>query len=143
MARRPKLTEEDKKTQRLSALRLAHEAACRQAGTWGEMMVGEITHEATRSVYVQVWKGRHRPDPVEMPTARVAGVPAQEWLGVVAWVSAHRATGFKHRIVAWNTSADEARRIAEARVTELSAAGYAVVNPPRCVDAARLKKVPG
>lgn len=129
MARKMKPTEQDKKTQRLCALRLAREAALKEAGTWGEMTVGEIVHEATRSVFVQLWKGQRRPDPLAEGAVRSAGVPMAEWTAVVAWVNARKSTGFRQRIVAWDLSADEARRIAEARIDELRAAGYTVINP--------------
>src|SRR3546814_5277407 len=50
----------DGKAERLRALRLAHEATRREAGIWGEMTVGEILHQASRSVFMQVWKGQRR-----------------------------------------------------------------------------------
>lgn len=129
MARKLKPTEQDKKTQRLCALRLAREAALKEAGTWGDMMVGEILHEASRSVFVQQWKGQRRPDPLAEGAVRAAGVSPAEWMAMIAWVNARRSTGFRQRIVAWDLSADEARRIAAARIAELRAAGYTVINP--------------
>jgi hypothetical protein len=127
MGQKAKPTPEDKKTERLRALRLAQEASRREAGTWGEMTVGEILHDASHSAVVQVWKGQRRPDPFE--GKRSVGVPADEWLALLAWVNARKAVGFQKRIVAWDLSADEARRIAQARTAELQAQGYTVVNP--------------
>ena len=88
-----KKIEVESKTEKLRALRLAHEAARKEAGTWGEMTVGEIVHEATRSVFVQVWKGLNRPDPFRQHGARQVGIGATEWLAMTAWVNARRGEG--------------------------------------------------
>ena len=127
MGHKAKPSQEDKKTERLRALRLAHEASRREAGTWGDMTVGEIVHDASHSAVVQVWKGQRRPDPFE--GRRCAGVTADEWMALVAWVTAHKSVGFQKRIVAWDLSADEARRIAQTRIAEFQAQGYTVINP--------------
>jgi len=127
MGQKAKPTHEDKKRERLRALRLANEAARREAGTWGEMAVGEILHDGSRSAFVQVWKGQRRPDPLE--GSRCTGVPADEWMAMVAWVNARKSIGFQKRIVAWDLSADEAKRVAQARIAELQAQGYTVINP--------------
>jgi hypothetical protein len=127
MGQKVKPSTEDKKTERLRALRLAQEAARREAGIWGDMAVGEIVHDASHSAVVQVWKGQRRPDPFE--GRRTAGMPADEWLALLAWVNARKAIGFQQRIVAWDLSADEAKRVARTRVAELQAQGYTVLNP--------------
>jgi hypothetical protein len=124
-----KVVEVESKTEKLRALRLANEASRKAAGTWGEMMVGEITHEASKSVFVQVWKGRTRPDPFRQSSVRQAGVPAAEWLAMTGWVKARRSLGFSQSVVAWDISADEAHKIAKARIAERLSDGYAVKNP--------------
>ena len=120
---------EDGKADRLRALRLAHEAARREAGTWGDLMVGEILHQASRSVFMQVWKGQHRPDPFGDGKPRRAGASAAEWSAMMAWVNERNSPDFRQRIVAWDLSAAEERKVLEARIAEHEAAGYAVTKP--------------
>ena len=116
------------KTEALRALRLAREAESRSAGTWGENSVGEILHESSRSVFVQVWKGARRPDPFENKTRR--NLPqGSDWSAIIAWVDARDASAFVCRYVARNLSLAEARKIADARIAAHRAAGYTVVNP--------------
>ena len=117
------------KTENLRALRLAQEASSKEAGTWGEMTVGEIMHEDSRSAFVQLWKGSLRPDPFDDGLTRRPSPRGPEWPAVIAWVNARKAIGFSRRIVAWNLSAVEARKIVEARIATLMAAGYTVINP--------------
>lgn len=124
-----KKIEVESKTEKLRALRLAHEAACKEAGTWGEMTVGEIVHEATRSVFVQVWKGLNRPDPFRQHGARQVGIGATEWLAMTAWVNARRGEGFINSVVAKDVTKEEAHKIAEARITHHDTEGYTVMNP--------------
>jgi hypothetical protein len=124
-----KIVEVESKTEKLRALRLAHEAARKEAGTWGEMQVGEVAHEATKSVFVQVWKGANRPDPFRQRATRHVGVPAGEWLAITSWVNARRAIGFSQSVVAWDVSTEEARKIAKARIAERLSDGYTVMNP--------------
>jgi len=117
------------KTENLRALRLAQEAASKEAGTWGDMTVGEILHEGSRSVFVQVWKGARRPDPFEVDGVRRAAPRGPDWLAVMAWIDAEKSDGFSRCIVAWDLSAPEARKIAESRIAAHRAAGYTVINP--------------
>ncbi len=123
-----KVVEVETKTEKLRALRLADEAARKAAGTWGEMMVGEILHEPTKSVFVQIWKGANRPDPFREGRTRQVGVPATEWLAMTAWVKVRRAMGFTQSVIARNISTEEAQRIASARMKEHVSVGYLVVN---------------
>lgn len=130
MNSKTKPKDQDKKTERLRALRLAREAESKEAGTWGEMAVGEITHEDTRSVFVQLWKGPRRPDPFVPGGPRVTGVAAvADWTALVGWVNERRATGFAQRTLAWNVSEAEAQRVMRLRVAEWRAAGFTIVNP--------------
>lgn len=135
MSKKPKQSD-DGKADRLRALRLAHEASRREAGTWGEVTVGEILHPASRSVFMQVWKGQRRPDPFGDGKPRRAGASAAEWLAMMAWVSERNSPDFSQRIVAWDLSAAEARKVLEARIAEHEAAGYVVTNP---LDAPKAK----
>lgn len=117
------------KAERLRALRLAQEATRREAGIWGEVTVGEILHQASRSVFMQVWKGQRRPDPFEEGGARRAGASAVEWTAMLEWIGQRNSPDFSQRIVAWNLNAAEARKILVARIAEHEAAGYAVASP--------------
>lgn len=123
-----KKVEIESKAEKLRALRLADEAARKAAGTWGEMTVGEIVHEATRSVFVQVWKGSSRPDPFRQGVRQV-GVPANEWLAMTTWVKVRRADGFSQSVIAWDITAEEARKVSEARIAAHRNEGYTVINP--------------
>ena len=116
-------------TAQLRELRLADEAARKTAGTWGELSVGEITHRASRSVYVQVWKGARRPDPVGAANCRTAGVPSAEWPTVSAWLDTVRDSDLHRSIVAWSVSKAEAQRLKAKRIAEHRGAGITVVNP--------------
>src|SRR3546814_20154811 len=89
----------DGKAERLRALRLAHEATRREAGIWGEMTVGEILHQASRSVFMQVWKGQRRPDPFEESGARRAGASDIEWAAVLAWIGERKPQDFSTHTV--------------------------------------------
>lgn len=130
----PQHQSSDGKADRLRALRLEREASRREAGTWGEMTVGEILHQPSRSVFMQVWKGQRRPDPFEEGGARRAGASTAAWSAMLAWVEERNSPDFSQHIVAWDLSAAEARKVLEARIAEHQAAGYTVTNP---ADAAK------
>src|ERR1051325_11205607 len=57
MAQTAKQPDQKTLTQTLRDQRQADEAARTAAGTWGDLSVGELTHRASGSVYIQVWKG--------------------------------------------------------------------------------------
>jgi hypothetical protein len=118
----------EKKTERLRELRLADEAARRAAGTWGDVAVGEIFHAESGTVYVQVWKGERRPNPLGAVSPNAAGVPAADWPLIVAWVEARGSSGFSQRIVASHLSTVEARRVKVSRLQENHDAGMTVIN---------------
>jgi hypothetical protein len=115
------------KTEALRALRLAREAESRTSGTWGENSVGEILHEGSRSVFVQIWKGARRPDPFES-RSRLNLPRGTDWSLMTAWVNARDASAFICRYVARNLTVVEAHKVAEARMAMHRAAGYTVVN---------------
>jgi hypothetical protein len=129
MAKKAKQEADTGKADRLRALRLERETARREAGTWGEMTVGEILHQASRSVFMQVWKGQRRPDPFDEGGARRAGASTAAWSAMLAWVAERNSPDFSQRIVAWDLSTAEARKVLEARIAEHQAAGYTVTNP--------------
>jgi hypothetical protein len=129
MSKKAKQQSDEGKAERLRALRLEREATRREAGTWGEMTVGEILHQASRSVFMQVWKGQRRPDPFDEGGARRAGASAPAWSAMLAWIEERNSPDFRQRIVAWDLNAAEARKVVEARIAEHVAAGYSVTNP--------------
>lgn len=130
MAQKPKPVEIDPRTRtdKLRELRLADEAARKEAGTWGLMIVGEVLHSASRSVYVQIWKGARRPDVAVAPSARSAGVPPEDWTGLAAWIKSTRGQGLTRNVVAWSLSKAEALRVKALRIDENRVAGLTVIN---------------
>lgn len=128
MAKKPTPTDEDVKTQKLRSLRMAAEAAGKEAGTWGDRTVGEIAHPATGSVYVQVWRGSRRPDPLSARSAQSASVSTADWQAIVGWNHKLRAEAFTRSVVAWNLSQTEAQRIKDARIQGHREAGQTVIN---------------
>lgn len=118
----------DRKTEKLRALRLAHEAARKDAGIWGDRSVGEIAHSETGSVYVQTWKGGRRPNPLEARSPQSAGVPAADWPVLAAWIADKDPDGFRRRVVAKDLNAAEAKKVKAARIEALRAAGEKVIN---------------
>jgi len=129
MSKKPKQAQtEDRKTEKLRALRLAHEAARKEAGIHGDRSVGEIAHGATRSVYVQVWKGGRRPDPLHARSPQSAGVPPSDWPVLATWVAGKEPEEFRRRMIAKDLNAAEATRIKASRIEDLRAAGETVIN---------------
>jgi len=128
MTLKPKPIEAQEKTGKLRELRLADETARKAAGTWGDLTVGEVTHEASGSTYVQIWKGSRRPDLAVAPSATAAHVPVEDWPAVLAWLKATRATGFGHNVIGWTLSKAEAQRIKASRIAERRGAGLTVIN---------------
>jgi hypothetical protein len=117
------------KSERLRALRLAHEATRREAGVWGDMTVGEIFHQASNSVFMQLWRGQRRPNPFEEGGARRAGASSADWKAMLEWISERNTPDFSQRIIAWDLSAAAAREILKARIEKHEAAGVHVTNP--------------
>lgn len=128
MAQAEKQTDQATLTRNLRDRRRADEAARRAAGTWGDLSVGEVTHRASGSVYIQVWKGAKRPE-ITAATARAAGVPAEDWPAIESWLKAVNPADLHHSIVAWTVSKAEAARLKAKRMVENSAAGVLVINP--------------
>lgn len=123
-----KRNDQDAKTEKLRALRLADEAARKDAGTWGEMTVGELMHEGSRSVFIHCWKGANRPDLFREGRARYPGISSPDWLAMVAWMARLKTDGFSQTILARDLSAAEARKITLARIAAHRTSGYTVIN---------------
>jgi hypothetical protein len=119
-------TAAEDKTAKLRELRMADEAARREAGSWGDLTVGEVTHEPTGAVFVHYWKGKAKPN-LEKPT-RMPGLSAAEFAAFCDWIRGHNGRNFRHVIVAWNLSKDEALRIKQERIHRHSQANLRVVN---------------
>lgn len=116
------------KIDKLRALRLNDEAARQAAGTWGEMSVGEITHQPSGEIFVYSWKGREAPDLEKLPGKRTTVKRADEHTQLTEWLLKHKMVGFEITLLAWNLSEAEAARLQQARLAEHVAAGLPVVN---------------
>jgi hypothetical protein len=127
MAQAEKRTDQKTLTQNLRDQRQADEAARKAAGTWGDLSVGEVTHRATGSVYVQVWKGGKRPE-ITAATARAASVPTEDWAAIEGWLKGINPADLHRSIIAWTVSKAEAARLKAKRMAENSAAGVRVIN---------------
>jgi len=120
--------DEKAKTVRLRELRLADDAARREAGTWGDMSVGEIAHEPTGEVFVLSWKGSKEPDLARLHGSRLSELSVAEHERLQAWLVHHRPPVFQRSLIGWNLSRAEAKRLKEARIAERKAGGARVVN---------------
>jgi hypothetical protein len=118
---------EKAKMVRLRELRLADDAARREAGTWGDMSVGEIAHEPTGEVFVLSWKGSKEPDLARLHR-RPAELSVAEHERLQAWLVHHRMPVFQRSLLGWNLSRAEAKRVKQARIAERKAGGSRVVN---------------
>ena len=112
---------------KLRALRLAHEAAQRESGAWGDLAVREVVHEPTGAVFVHYWKGAASPK-LRKPT-RAPGLTAPEHAAYCDWVGRHEVDEFRQSAIAWNLSKAEALRIKKERLTEHAAAKLTIINP--------------
>ncbi|MEA2778646.1 MAG: hypothetical protein QOK29_190 [Rhodospirillaceae bacterium] len=125
---RPSKGDEQQKIARLRDLRLAAQAGREQAGTWGDISVGEITHRATGAVFVHCWKGRAEPDLEKIHQTRGLDRTADEHQRLKDWLLKHRTQGFDCALLGWNLSPTEASRVKQARISEHNALGHSVVN---------------
>jgi len=103
-------------------------AGFRPTGSQGAMNVGEICHDESSTVYVHVWRGTRRPNPLGAANAYVGGVPVEDWPAIVGWLNAQASAGFSRRLVASNLTDDEAIRIKATRIADHLAAGLTVIN---------------
>jgi hypothetical protein len=118
----------DERTAKLRELRLAHEAAQREAGAWGDLTVREVVHEPTGAVFVHYWRAGASPKLKKSP--RAPGLSAPEHEAYCAWVGQHDPEEFRQSAVAWNLSKAEALRIKQERLAAHAAANATVINPP-------------
>lgn len=125
---RKALEEEKAKIAKLRQLRLAKDAAGREAGTWGEMSVGEMVHEPTGEVFVLSWKGRREPDPAQLYKSRSPELSPAEQERLRAWLTHHRMPILQQSLVGWSLSRAEAKRVKQARIAEHKAGGSLVIN---------------
>jgi hypothetical protein len=125
---RKAVEDEKAKTARLRGLRLAEDAARREAGTWGEMNVGEIAHEATGEVFVLSWKGSKEPDLARLHRTRLPELSIAEHERLQAWLVHHKVPVFQRSLIGWSLSRAEAKRLKQARIAEHKASGSRVVN---------------
>jgi hypothetical protein len=125
---RKALDGEKAKIATLRQLRLANDAARREAGTWGEMTVGEIAHEPSGEVFVLSWKGRKEPDLARLHRSRLPELSPAEHERLLAWLVHHRVPVFQRSLVGWDLSRAEAKRVKLARIAEHKAKGSHVIN---------------
>jgi len=125
---RKAVEDEKAKTARLRGLRLAEDAARREAGTWGEMNVGEIALEATGEVFVLSWKGSKEPDLARLNRTRLPELSIAEHERLQAWLVHHKVPIFQRSLIGWSLSRAEAKRLKQARIAEHKASGSHVVN---------------
>jgi hypothetical protein len=120
--------DENAKIAKLRDLRLARDSARREAGTWGDMSVGEIAHEPTGEVFVLSWKGHKSPDLEAAHRSRLAELSIAEHERLRDWLARHHMPDFKQSLIGWSLSRDEAKRAKQARIEELRASGHEVIN---------------
>jgi hypothetical protein len=125
---RKAVEDEKAKVAKLRDLRLADDAARREAGTWGEMSVGEIAHEPTGEVFVLSWKGSKEPDLAKLYRTRLPELSIAEHERLQAWLTHHRVPVFQRSLIGWSLSRAEAKRLKQARIAERKASGSQVIN---------------
>jgi hypothetical protein len=129
MAKQAPETAEAAKMRKLRELREADEAQRRAQGTWGGYGVAEISHPESKSVFLLRCRGRDAPDLAKEVRARSALVPAEDHQALVEWIAKRPFADFRSRLVAWNLSEAEAKRVHKTRIAEARAGGMSVVNP--------------
>lgn len=128
MAKKPAESATESKTRKLRELREADEAKRRADGTWGVLSVAEIVHPATNAAFVLRCRGREAPDPAKEAKTRSALVSGEDHKALVAWIGQRGIAEFSARLVAWNLSEQEAKRVWQARIDESRANGVTIVN---------------
>jgi hypothetical protein len=128
MPSRKAVVDEKAKIAKLRDLRLARDSARREAGTWGDVSVGEITHEPSGEVFVLSWKGEKSPDLETAHRSRLSELSIAEQERLRDWLARHHVPDFKQSLIGWSLSRGEARRAKQARIEELRASGHDVIN---------------
>ena len=129
MAKKAAESPEAAKTRKLRELREADEAKRRAEGIWGALSVAEISHPESKSVFVMRCRGREAPDPAKEARTRSTLVAPEDHKALIEWLGRHPLTEFRSRLIAWNLSDQEAKRIRLARIDENRSGGLEVVNP--------------
>jgi hypothetical protein len=128
MPSRKAAIDEKAKVARLRELRLANDAARREAGTWGELSVREIAHGSTGEVFVFVSRGRDQLDLVKLSRMRAPDLSIAEQTRLKEWLADRAPSDLVQTQIAWNVSRAEAARIREARIAEHESACRSVVD---------------
>jgi hypothetical protein len=121
-------TNENAKIARLRELRLANDAARREAGTFGDISLIEILHEPSGDVFVLYRKGGMVPDLARLQRSRTPGMSQAEHERLQAWLSQYEVPTLKQAHLGWNLSLVEAKRAKQARIDAQKTAGHRVVN---------------
>jgi hypothetical protein len=122
-----KLDQRPNPGENLKNQRMAQEQAKKDAGIWGEMSVGVIDHNS--SAFVYVYKGVSENSVHRLAAKRPKEISKAEHEALCLWLKAGGYDGFKYRISTWNVNADEAARMKQLVIAELTEAGTRVVNP--------------
>ena len=125
---RKAVLDENAKVAKLREQRLAKDVASREAGTWGDLSVGQLVHEPTGEMFVLVWKGRIRPELATLNRSRFPELSIAEHERLHSWIAGYDEEEFKHSFIGWNLSKDEAKRAMQVRIAELRASGHSVIN---------------
>ncbi len=129
MAKQAPESAEAAKTRKLRELREADEAQRRARGIWGTYSVAEISHPDSNSMFVMRCRSRDAPDLAKEARTRSALVSAEDHQALVGWIARRPFAEFRSRLVAWNLSDGEAKRIHRSHIDEARTKGASVVNP--------------
>jgi len=129
MAKQAPESPEAAKTRKLRELREADEAQRRAQGIWGTYSVAEIAHPDSKSLFVLRCRGRDAPDLAKEARTRSALVSAEDHQALVVWIAKRPFAEFRSRLVAWNLSDAEAKRIFKSHIDTAREKGTTVVNP--------------
>jgi hypothetical protein len=139
---KPVESAEAAKTRKLRELREADEAQKKSQGTWGIYSVAEISHPDSKSVFFLRCRGRDAPDLAKEARARSTLVPPDDHQALVDWIAKRPFADFRSRLVVWNLSESEAKRIHKSRMEEARASGLSVVNPQPVAAAVAPERTP-
>jgi|SRR6185295_3717443 len=136
MAKQAPESSEAAKTRKLRELREADEAQRRAQGIWGAYSVAEIAHPASKSAFVLRCRGRDAPDLAKEARVRSTLVSPEDHQALLAWIEKRPFADFHSRLVAWNLSDAEAKRIYKTHIESARAGGTTVINVPTATAAA-------
>jgi hypothetical protein len=128
MAKQAPESSEAAKTRKLRELREADEAQRRAQGTWGAYSVAEIAHPDSKSIFVLRCRGRDAPDLAKEARVRSTLVSLEDHQALQTWIEKRPFADFHSRLVAWNLSDAEAKRIYKTHIDTARAGGTTVIN---------------